>query len=70
MIADLAKQAAQARAELETALQQCAATLVALAEAMTTSANVLAEAAEREQEATLAYFAELERQISEQRALS
>jgi hypothetical protein len=70
MIEDKAKAAALAREELQQALLNCGNVLTTLAKALTETTEALAKATNTEQEATLTYIAELERQISVQRDMS
>jgi hypothetical protein len=67
---DAAKRAAEARAELQRVLAECAAALSAAGQIVSASANALEHAAANESAANANYIAYLERQITLQRQYS
>lgn len=70
MSSDLAKEAAEARANLQCTLATCSEALREMAEVFASVSTELAAATAREQAATTAYVTALERQITRQAQLS
>jgi hypothetical protein len=69
-MSDVAKQAAEARAELQLVLAACAAALAAAGHVVSESAIALEQAAARESVANANYIAFLERQLTQQKQYS
>jgi hypothetical protein len=69
-MSDPAKRAAEARAELQQVLADCAAAMTSAGQIVAASAVALEQASNREAQATANYIAFLERQISNQKQFS